>query len=64
MKGKCPKCGASYYDWGLYNPICKECVSKLESNEDNLAGRIYDISVLSREHKDPRTRDLETTIGR
>jgi predicted amidophosphoribosyltransferase len=60
----CPKCDSSYYDWGLYDPICKECGNNLESNEDDLADRIYDISVGSGEHKVPRTRDLEITIGR
>jgi uncharacterized OB-fold protein len=33
MKGKCPKCGASYYGWALNNPIhqkCEECGGYLE----------------------------------
>jgi uncharacterized protein (DUF983 family) len=33
MKGKCPKCGASYYGWALSNPIhqkCGECGTCLE----------------------------------
>ena len=64
IKAICPKCGSSYYDWGRYNPICKECGSNLESSEDNLADRLYDISVVDHEHKVPRTRDLEITIGR
>jgi hypothetical protein len=62
MKGVCPKCGASYYDWGLYDPICKECGSNLEITGDDLADRIYDIAVISAEPK--KTRDLEITIRR
>jgi uncharacterized protein (DUF983 family) len=36
MKGKCPKCGASYYGWALSNPIhqkCEECGSYLEIHD-------------------------------
>jgi len=62
IKAIYPKCGSSYYDLGRYNPICKECGSDLESSEDALADRIYDISIVSRENKIPRTRDLEITI--
>ena len=64
VKAICPKCGSSYYDWGLNNPICKECGSNPESSEDDLADRLYDISVGLRESKVPRTRDLEITIDR
>jgi uncharacterized protein (DUF983 family) len=62
IKAICPKCGSSYYDWGRYNSTCKECGNNLESSEDDLADRLYDISVVSRESKVPRTRDLEITI--
>ena len=51
IKAICPKCGSSYYDWGRYNPICKECGSNLESSEDNLADRLYDISVVDQNTK-------------
>jgi uncharacterized OB-fold protein len=36
MKGKCPKCGASYYGWALENPLdrqCDHCGSSLEVSE-------------------------------
>ena len=62
IKAICPNCGASYYDWGLYDPICKECGSNLEITGDDLADRIYDIAVMSTELK--KTRDLEITIRR
>ena len=64
VKAIFPQCGSSYYDLGRYNPICKECGSNLESSEDDLADRLYDISVGLRESKVPRTRDLEITIDR
>ena len=37
MKGKCPKCGATYYGWALEDPIhqkCEHCGSSLEISEN------------------------------
>ena len=64
IKAICPKCGASYYDWRLYDPICNECGSNLEITGDDMADRIYDISIVSPECKLKKTRDLEITIRR
>jgi hypothetical protein len=38
MKGKCPKCGVSYYGWALGNPLyqkCEQCGNSLEISEGN-----------------------------
>ena len=40
MKGKCPKCGATYYGWALGNPIhqqCEHCGSSLEISESPIS---------------------------
>jgi uncharacterized OB-fold protein len=37
MKGKCPRCGASYFGWVLKGPVhqyCDECGSELDVNEE------------------------------
>ena len=47
MKGKCPKCGASYYDWALGNPLhqkCGYCGSSLEISEGEIrTGTSYQV---------------------
>jgi len=63
MKGKCPKCGASYYGWALENPLhqrCEQCGSSLEISEGQICtGTSY--SVLSYlEYRINRNRMKET----
>jgi uncharacterized OB-fold protein len=41
MKGKCPKCGASYCGWALNNPLhqkCEECGTYLEIRDVRAIG--------------------------
>ena len=44
MKGKCPKCGASYYGWALNNPLeqkCEICGSLLGISEGKVCLKAY-----------------------
>jgi hypothetical protein len=66
MQGICPQCGTVYYGWALEDPLkrtCSKCGSTVEIIEEDLADRLYDISLMSPEHRVKRTRDLEITLG-